>query len=163
MEAVLIILGLIIGCIIMYFVLRPKLKTTQEYNYKTEEQNKILQHDKECYEKEIKTLRNTSSLLQEELSNTRVKIAGLQAREDQIKNNIEKTRDMIDNDNQIIYQKSFDLMQEKLSQAAEKEANKAEEIKKNSNKTTVILLISACALIILIAAGFNIIIRKRYR
>ena len=134
MEAVLIILGLIIGCILMYFVLRPKLKTTQEYNYKTEEQNKILQHDKECYEKEIKTLRNTSSLLQEELSNTRVKIAGLQAREDQIKNNIEKTRDMIDNDNQIIYQKSFDLMQEKLSQAAEKEANKFQEAQRQAEE-----------------------------
>ena len=111
----------------MYFVLRPKLKTTQEYNYKTEEQNKILQHDKECYEKEIKTLRNTSSLLQEELSNTRVKIAGLQASEAQIKENIEKTREMIDNDNQVIYQKSFDLMQEKLSQAAEQEASKFQE------------------------------------
>ena len=118
----------------MYFVLRPKLKTTQEYNYKTEEQNKILQHDKECYEKEIKTLRNTSSLLQEELSNTRVKIAGLQAREDQIKNNIEKTRYMIDNDNQIIYQKSFDLMQEKLSQAAEKEANKFQEAQRQAEE-----------------------------
>ena len=111
----------------MYFVLRPKLKTTQEYNYKTEEQNKILQHNKECYEKEIKTLRNTSSLLQEELSNTRVKIAGLQASEAQIKENIEKTREMIDNDNQVIYQKSFDLMQEKLSQAAEQEASKFQE------------------------------------
>ena len=114
----------------MYFVLRPKLKTTQEYNYKTEEQNKILQHDKECYEKEIKTLRNTSSLLQEELSNTRVKIAGLQASEAQIKENIEKTREMIDNDNQVIYQKSFDLMQEKLSQAAEREASKFQEAQK---------------------------------
>ncbi|MBQ2273850.1 MAG: hypothetical protein II334_00075, partial [Clostridia bacterium] len=46
---------------------------------------------------------------------------------------------------------------------AKEEAKKAEENKKNSNKTTVILLISACALIILIAAVFNIIIRKRYR
>ena len=118
----------------MYFVLRPKLKTTQEYDYKLEEQNKILQHDKECYEKEIKTLRNTSSLLQEELSNTRVKIAGLQAREDQIKNNIEKTRDMINNDNQIIYQKSFDLMQEKLSQAAKKEANKFQEAQRQAEE-----------------------------
>lgn len=118
----------------MYFVLRPKLKTTQEYNYKTEEQNKILQHDKECYEKEIKTLRNTSSLLQEELSNTRVKIAGLQASEAQIKENIEKTREMIDNDNQVIYQKSFDLMQEKLSQAAEQEANKFQEAQRQAEE-----------------------------
>jgi hypothetical protein len=36
---------------------------------------------------------------------------------------------MIDNDNEIIYQKSLDLMQEKLSQAAEQEAHKFEESK----------------------------------
>jgi uncharacterized membrane-anchored protein YhcB (DUF1043 family) len=42
MEAVLIVLGLIVGCILMYFVLRPKLKATQEYDYKLEEQNKVL-------------------------------------------------------------------------------------------------------------------------
>ena len=111
----------------MYFVLRPKLKITQEYDYKIEEQNKVLQQDKECYEQEIKTLRNTSSLLQEELGNTRAKIAGLQAKEKDLESHIEKTRETIDKDNEIIYQKSFDLMQEKLSQAAEKEADKFQE------------------------------------
>lgn len=129
MEAVLIVLGLIVGCILMYFVLRPKLKVTQEYDYKLEEQNKVLQHDKECYEQEIKALRDTSSILQEELGDTRAKIAGLYATEKYLQDHIEKTREMIDNDNQIIYQKSFDLMQEKLSQAAEQEARKFEESK----------------------------------
>ena len=113
----------------MYFVLRPKLKVTQEYDYKLEEQNKVLQHDKECYEQEIKALRDTSSILQEELGDTRAKIAGLYATEKYLQDHIEKTREMIDNDNQIIYQKSFDLMQEKLSQAAEQEARKFEESK----------------------------------
>ena len=127
MEAVLIILGLIIGWVLMYIVLRPKLKITQEYDYKIEEQNKILQQDKECYEQEIKTLRNTSSILQEELGDTRAKIAGLYAKEKQLQDHIEKTRETIDKDNEIIYQKSFDLMQEKLSQAAEKEADKFQE------------------------------------
>ena len=111
----------------MYFVLRPKLKITQEYDYKIEEQNKILQQDKECYEQEIKTLRNTSSILQEELGDTRAKIADLCAKEKYLQDHIEKTRETIDKDNEIIYQKSFDLMQEKLSQAAEKEADKFQE------------------------------------
>lgn len=111
----------------MYFVLRPKLKITQEYDYKIEEQNKILQQDKECYEQEIKTLRNTSSILQEELGDTREKIAGLHAEEKDLEAHIQKTRETIDKDNEIIYQKSFDLMQEKLSQAAEKEADKFQE------------------------------------
>ena len=111
----------------MYFVLRPKLKISQEYDYKIEEQNKILQQDKECYEQEIKTLRNTSSILQEELGDTREKIAGLHAKEKDLEAHIQKTRETIDKDNEIIYQKSFDLMQEKLSQAAEKEADKFQE------------------------------------
>ena len=127
MQIVLIVLGLVIGCILMYFVLQPKLKKTQKYNINVEEQNKVLQHDKECYEQEIKTLRNTSSILQEELGDTRAKIAGLYAKEKQLQDHIEKTRETIDKDNEIIYQKSFDLMQEKLSQAAEKEADKFQE------------------------------------
>jgi hypothetical protein len=53
------------------------------------------------------------------LGDTRAKIAGLYAREKYLQAHIEKTREMIDKDNEIIYQKSFDLMQEKLSQAAE--------------------------------------------
>ena len=130
MQIVLIVLGLVIGCILMYFVLQPKLKKTQKYNINVEEQNKVLQHDKECYEQEIKTLRNTSSILQEELGDTRAKIAGLYAKEKQLQDHIEKTRETIDKDNEIIYQKSFDLMQEKLSQAAEKEADKFQEAQK---------------------------------
>jgi peptidoglycan hydrolase CwlO-like protein len=94
----------------MYFVLRPKLKATKEIDTRTEEQNKVLQHDKECYEQEIKTLRNTSLILQEELSDTRTKIAGLYAKEKYLQDHIEKTRETIDKDNDIIYQKSFDLM-----------------------------------------------------
>ena len=42
-----IVLGLVIGCILMYFVLRPKLTTIQEYDRRIEEQNKQLleEHD----------------------------------------------------------------------------------------------------------------------
>lgn len=40
---------------------------------------------------------------------------------------IQDTRELIEKDNEIVYQKSFDLMQEHLSQAAEQEAEKFQE------------------------------------
>ena len=45
MEAVLIVLGLIVGCILMYFVLRPKLKAVKEYDKQIEEHNQRLRNE----------------------------------------------------------------------------------------------------------------------
>ena len=49
MEIITITLGLIIGLVIMYFVLRPKLITTQKEDEYTKEQNKKLHsaHEKQ--------------------------------------------------------------------------------------------------------------------
>lgn len=103
MEAVLIILGLIVGCILMYFVLRPKLKTTQEYDYKLEEQNKTLQYNKECYEKEIANL-------QETLISKREDVAAARAKEEQLLANIEKTRANMEEEINQLYRKSLEVM-----------------------------------------------------
>ena len=99
----------------MYFVLRPKLKTTQEYDYKLEEQNKTLQYNKECYEKEIANL-------QEILISKREDVAAARAKEEQLLANIEKTRANMEEEINQLYQKSLEVMQEKLSNAAEKES-----------------------------------------
>ena len=48
-------------------------------------------------------------------------------RRDELNKYIEDNRRQADETNEIIYQKSFDLMQEKLSQAAEKESDKFQE------------------------------------
>jgi uncharacterized membrane protein YgaE (UPF0421/DUF939 family) len=42
MEILLLILGCVLGLVLMYFVLRPKLTTVKEYDKKTEEQNNKL-------------------------------------------------------------------------------------------------------------------------
>ena len=47
MEIILILLGLVFGLILMYFVLRPKLKASKEIDTRTEEQNKQLKEE-EC-------------------------------------------------------------------------------------------------------------------
>jgi preprotein translocase subunit YajC len=45
MEFIIIALSLIFGMILMYFVLRPKLKSVKERDKKTEEHNKQLQEE----------------------------------------------------------------------------------------------------------------------
>ena len=87
----------------MYFVLRPKLKTTQEYDYKLEEQNKTLQYNKECYEKEIANL-------QEILISKREDVAAARAKEEQLLANIEKTRANMEEEINQLYQKSLEVM-----------------------------------------------------
>jgi uncharacterized membrane-anchored protein YhcB (DUF1043 family) len=56
MEITMIILGLIIGLVIMYFVLRPKLITAQKEDEYTKEQNKKLLQEKEKLELDVKQL-----------------------------------------------------------------------------------------------------------
>ena len=51
-----IILGLIIGLVIMYFVLRPKLIAAQKEDEYTKEQNKKLLQEKEKLELDVKQL-----------------------------------------------------------------------------------------------------------
>ena len=50
------ILGLVIGLVIMYFVLQPKLTATQKEDEYTKEQNKKLLQEKEKLESDITQL-----------------------------------------------------------------------------------------------------------
>ena len=127
MEIILTILGLVIGCILMYFVLRPRLIKVQEINRDIEEQNKLLVYDRKCYQEEILDLQKSILDYKTIISESKAEIASLLTKEKELENHIQKTRETIDKDNEIIYQKSFDLMQEKLSQAADNEANKFQE------------------------------------
>ena len=127
MEIILTILGLVIGCILMYFVLRPRLIKVQAINRDIEEQNKLLVYDRKCYQEEILDLQKSILNYKTIISESKAEIASLLSKEKELENHIQKTRETIEKDNEIIYQKSFDLMQEKLSQAADSEANKFQE------------------------------------
>lgn len=124
------LLGLVIGLVFMYFVLRPKLKATKEIDTKTEEQNKQLVIERDKLNDDVARTKFNLNRKNDELNIICQNISALKAREEELESHIKKTRETIDNDNNIIYQKSFDLMQEKLSQAAEKEANKFQEAQK---------------------------------
>ena len=117
-----IVLGLIIGCILMYFVLKPKLTQTQELEREIEEQNTLLRNDKKQLEDKLINLKKSVENYQSLVENIKLDISVLTTREKELENHIQKTRETIDKDNNIIFQKSFELMQEKLSQAADAEA-----------------------------------------
>ena len=114
----------------MYFVLRPKLKATKEIDTRTEEQNKQLAAERDKLNDDVARTRFNLNRKNDELNVICQNISALKVREEELNSHIKKTRETIDNDNDIIYQKSFDLMQEKLSQAAEKEADKFQEAQK---------------------------------
>ena len=111
----------------MYFVLRPKLKATKEIDTRTEEQNKQLIIERNKLNDDITKTKFNLNHKNDELNIICQNISALKVREEELESHIKKTRETIDNDNNIIYQKSFDLMQEKLSQAAEKEADNFQE------------------------------------
>ena len=114
----------------MYFVLRPKLRAAKEIDKKTEEQNKRLKEEECVLNEHIQQLQNCINQKEFKLQEQKLLLNELQVKEKELTKHIQDTRELIDKDNEIVYQKSFDLMQEKLSQAAEKEANKFQEAQK---------------------------------
>ena len=129
-----IILGLIIGLVIMYFVLRPKLTATQKEDEYTKEQNKKLLQEKEKLELDVKQLLLKVSSSNEEVHRAQIEVEKLKVQETEVEKRRDALVDQIDKDNELIYQKSFDLMQEKLSQAAEQEANKFQEAQRKAEE-----------------------------
>ena len=134
MEIITITLGLIIGLVIMYFVLRPKLITTQKEDEYIKEQNKKLLQEKEKLELDVKQLSLKISSSNEEVHRAQIEVEKLKVQEAEVEKRRDALIDQIDKDNELIYQKSFDLMQEKLSQAAEKEADKFQEAQRQAEE-----------------------------
>ena len=129
-----IILGLIIGLVIMYFVLRPKLTKTQKEDEYIKEQNKKLLQKKEKLELDVKQLLLKISSGNEEIHKAQIEVEKLKVQEAEVEKRRDALVDQMDKDNELIYQKSFDLMQEKLSQAAEQEANKFQEAQRKAEE-----------------------------
>ena len=105
-----IILGLIIGLVIMYFVLRPKLITAQKEDEYTKEQNKKLLQEKEKLELDVKQLLLKVSSSNEEVHKAQIEVEKLKVQEAEVEKRRDALVDQIDKDNELIYQKSFDLM-----------------------------------------------------
>ena len=124
----------------MYFVLRPKLQAAKETDKRTEEQNLKLQQQQIYLNGVINRLQQEMDQKDCELRSRLMELNRLQVEQRELTKHIESTRELIDKDNEIVYQKSFDLMQEHLSQAAEEESKKFQEARETAQKEYLDLL-----------------------
>lgn len=112
-----LLLGVLIGALVLYVVLKPKLKTVQKLDEDTQSQNENLR----------------AELL--ELSKEH---SSLTAKKEEILSNIATLQKQAEESSNAIYEKSYELANEKMSQAAETMSKKyrdMEEVAKNEYKT----------------------------
>ena len=119
-----LVLSLVFGMVLMYFVLRPKINASKEQDKRTEEHNKKLLLEEQEIQERLDYLKTSELVSNNKLNNLQIKIEGLEVKEQEIQKRTQAIQEQIDQDNDLIYQKSFDLMQEKLSQAADAEAQR---------------------------------------
>lgn len=120
-----LIVGLVLGGLICYFVLSPKVKNTNKINEEVQKQNNELNNQKT-------RLQESVSKLQEQLGNLNLSrtqlvadIASAQARRQELEAHIEDLRKRSEEDIEKLYQKDKELMRERL---------KAEESKYQQGK-----------------------------
>ena len=101
-----IILGIVIGGLGIYFVLKPKITATQELDQETLEQNQKI-HEENVY------------LTQTNIKFSKDKIA-LETKVDELKNSISNLEETSRTAAEKLYNSSMETMQEALSNAAEK-------------------------------------------
>ena len=117
MEILFLLLGVLIGALVLYVVLKPKLKMVQKLDEDTQSQNENLR----------------AELL--ELSKEH---SSLTAKKEEILSNIATLQKQAEESSNVIYEKSYELANEKMSQAAETMSKKyrdMEEVAKNEYKT----------------------------
>lgn len=108
-----IILGIVIGGLGIYFVLKPKLTATQELDQETLAQNQKI-HEENTY------------LTQTNIKFTKDKIA-LESKVDELKNSISNLEEASRTAADKLYNASMEAMQESLSNAAEKMGKEYQE------------------------------------
>ena len=116
-EILFLILGVLIGAIVLYVVLKPKLQAVQKFDEDTAIKNEHLR----------------AELL--ELSKEH---SSLTAKKEEILSNIATLQKQAEESSNAIYEKSYELANEKMSQAAETMSKKyrdMEEVAKNEYKT----------------------------
>ena len=117
MEILFLLLGVLIGALVLYVVLKPKLQAVQKFDEDTAIKNEHLR----------------AELL--ELSKEH---SSLTAKKEEILSNIATLQKQAEESSNAIYEKSYELANEKMSQAAETMSKKyrdMEEVAKNEYKT----------------------------
>ena len=103
------ILSLILGGVIVYFILQPKIKKTQEYNLDIERLNNNLIGEKWRLEDETKQLQ--------------IELASLQAKRDEVQSSIFSLEQQAKESADIFYQKNMEIAQTNLDKSLENASN----------------------------------------
>lgn len=103
------ILSLILGGAIVYFILQPKIKKTQEYNLDVERLNNNLIGEKQRLEDETKQLQ--------------IGLASLQAKRDEVQSSIFSLEQQAKESANIFYQKNMEIAQTNLDKSLENASN----------------------------------------
>lgn len=103
------ILSLILGGVIVYFILQPKIKKTQEYNLDIERLNNNLIGEKWRLEGETKQLQ--------------IELASLQAKRDEVQSSIFSLEQQAKESADIFYQKNMEIAQTNLDKSLENASN----------------------------------------
>lgn len=103
------ILSLILGGIVVYFILQPKIKKTQEYNLDIERLNNNLIDKKQQLEDETKELQ--------------IGLASLQAKRDEVQSSISLLEQQAKESADIFYKKNMEIAQTNLDKSLENASN----------------------------------------
>lgn len=103
------ILSLILGGVVVYFILQPKIKKTQEYNLDIERLNNNLIGEKWRLEGETKQLQ--------------IGLASLQAKRDEVQSSIFSLEQQAKESADIFYQKNMEIAQTNLDKSLENASN----------------------------------------
>lgn len=103
------ILSLILGGVVVYFILQPKIKKTQEYNLDIERLNNNLIGEKWRLEGETKQLQ--------------IELASLQAKRDEVQSSIFLLEQQAKESADIFYQKNMEIAQTNLDKSLENASN----------------------------------------
>lgn len=103
------ILSLILGGVVVYFILQPKIKKTQEYNLNIERLNNNLIGEKWRLEGETKQLQ--------------IELASLQAKRDEVQSSIFSLEQQAKESADIFYQKNMEIAQTNLDKSLENASN----------------------------------------
>ena len=126
-------LGIGIGCLITALLLFPKLKRVTVDNQSILKENSQLQLTRTKYTEEISQMEKVIGELNLQREKLLVQV-------EQINDSLEKQREQADKSNEIIYQQSFELMQEKLEKAADEEAEKFQKAQQEAEDEYLLCL-----------------------
>lgn len=119
MEILFLIIGVLIGAVVLYVVLKPKLQTTQKLDEETSNKNEQLRAEL------LELTKEHSSLM---------------AKKEEILSNIATLQKQAEESANSLYEKSYELANEKMSQAAETMSNKYRQMEETAKQEYYIML-----------------------